>query len=227
MNLYKHHTERELFAVLEQSTKLTYEAQLNLSKEIRKRSLGVSTDVLDAQILENEKAIHSFENLKDLGFTFHQDEVTGVITIKRATMAKVMDIVSIVLGGVLLLGGLIYFWLLIAVFFGDNEFTLSNLFLYVLMISAGMLGFKMLNGVHRFLDYIDFSLVQSGDKLRITKGGLQGEQIVPLDALIIEEDEEGELILSAGEIEIMRSAQDNLLYKHTLQALLQKLITNR
>ena len=227
MNLYKHHTERELIAVLDQSVKLTYEAQLNLSREISKRSLGVSTQELQVQIAEKEKEIHSFENLKDLGFTFKQDGIAGAITLRRATGAKVMDVVSTVLGTILFLVGLVHFWLLLAIFFGDNEFTLTKLFTYVLMISAGMIGFKMLSGVNRLLDYNKFSLIQSGSEVRIIKGGLNGEQIVSVDQLKLEEEEEGELILSAGDIEIMRSAEDNLVYKHTLQALLQKLITNR
>lgn len=227
MNLYKHHTERELVAVLEQSSKLTYEALLNLRKELQKRSLGTYRSDLEIQIRKKEDAISSFKHLEDLGFTIQEDSSTAVITLSRATKAKFIDGVAIVLGGILFLIGLIHFWLLLAVFFGNNEFTLTKLFTYTLLIAAGVIGFKMLSGLNRFLDYYKFSLRQSGSELFINKGGLEAEQVIPLEQLHLGEEGEGELVLKAGHIEIMRAAQDNLVYKHTLEALLQKLTTNR
>lgn len=226
MNLYKHHTERELLAVLEQSPKLTYEAQLNLHKELQKRSLGVSTVDLEAHIHKKKEAITNFEHLEDLGFAIEEDASTGSIHLSRAMKAKLIDGAAILLGTLLFLAGVVHFWLLIAVFFGDNEFTLTKLFTYTLLITAGVIGFKMLGGVHRFLDYHSFSLVQSGSEVRIKKGGLEGEQVIPVEQLHLREATEGELIFGAGDIEIMRAAQDNLVYKHTLEALLHKLRTN-
>lgn len=227
MNLYKHHTEREIRAVLEHSDKLTYDAQINLLNTIGDRGIQASTETLELQISIKEKAINDLEHLEDLGFVFNQDSARGTISLNRTTRAKTMDIVSVVLGTVLFLGGLIHLWLLLAVFFGDNEFTLTKLFTYVLMISAGLIGLKMLSGINRFLDYRTFSLVQAGDTVTIEKGGLKGEQSINLDELILEEEEEGELVLSARNIEIMRAAEDNLVHKRTLESLLLKMTTNR
>lgn len=227
MNLYKHHTEREIRAVLEHSDKLTYDAQINLLNTIGDRGIQASTETLELQISIKEKAINDLEHLEDLGFVFNQDSARGTISLNRTTRAKTMDIVSVVLGTVLFLGGLIHLWLLLAVFFGDNEFTLTKLFTYVLMISAGLIGLKMLSGINRFLDYRTFSLVQAGDTVTIEKGGLKGEQSINLDELTLEEEEEGELVLSARNIEIMRAAEDNLVHKRTLESLLLKMTTNR
>lgn len=221
MNLYKNHTDRELIAVLAQSAKLTYDAQGNLLKELHARSLGVSTNELEDQLQEKAAAIEDFVYLKDLGFTYKKENTTQ--TISRFLIAKIMDVVSIVLGFILFVVGLVYFWLLMAMFFGENEFTLTKLFTYTLLITAGMIGFKMLSGIHRFLDYLSFSLVASGEYMTIRKGGLKAVQKMPVSDLTIE-TREGELILVAGPIEIMRCTEDNLVHKKTLEALRQKMI---
>lgn len=226
MNLYKHHTDREIVAVLDQSAKLTYDAQRNLLKELRARSVAASTSDLEKHLEEKEEAIQNLNYLKDLGFHYEFDQNTGTIKVTRAKNAIVMDVVSIVIGALLFTLGLIYFWLLIQVFFGDNEFSLGGLFTYILVISAGMIGFKMLSGINRFLDYNNFLLTQSNDTLTIRKGGLDGEQEFLVTKLILEQEEE-ELVLSIGDIEIMRSTEDNLVHKKTLEALVHKLMTNR
>lgn len=226
MNLYKSHTDREILTILEESGKLTYDAQRNLLKELNARSLGVATTHLEKLLQEKEIAIRNLDYLKELGFTYHKDNSTGLVTVRRATSAKVMDIVSIVVGGVLFIVGLIYFWLLVKVFFGDNEFTLGGLLWYVLVIAAGLIGFRMLGGIHRFLDYKGFSLTKSQQHILIRKGGVAGEQNVSASELKLEEQED-ELILMAGDIEIMRSTENNLVHKTTLESLLQILIANR
>lgn len=227
MNLYKHHTPREIIAVLEQSGKLTYEAKRDLLNEIKNRQIDISTERLEEQIAEKEKSIHNLDHLKDLGFVLHQEDKGAVITLRRASAAKFMDVAAIIVGAILFLVGLVHFWLLFSIFFGENEFSLDKLFLYVVLITAGMIGFKMLSGLNRFLDYYKFLLVQTGEVMTITKGGIKGEQTLSVDELKLEEEEEGELILSAGGIEIMRSAQDNLVQKLTLESLLLKMKNNR
>lgn len=224
MNLYKKHTHRELSAVLNQSAKLTYDAQRNLLQELKTRAMGVSTAALEAQIREQEEAILNLAYLKDLGFVCREEG--QVITVKRTTWAIVMDVIAILMGLALFVVGLVFFWLMFSMFFGDNEFSLTKLFSYTLAITAGMIGFKMLGGIHRFLDYVSFTLVQSGSMITLDKGGISGTQHVPLDALTIEE-QDGELILFAAKIEIMRCTEDNLVHKKTLEALRQKMMDNQ
>ena len=65
MNLYKNHSNTELVAVLKDSNKLTYEAQLNLSKEIDIRNLKEDKQELLNQIHTIESAIVNLEYLKD------------------------------------------------------------------------------------------------------------------------------------------------------------------
>lgn len=225
MNLYQHHTDREIKAVLVESAKLTYDARRNLLRELQARGLEVETQDLELQIAEQEAAINNLEYLKDLGFTYHQDAITHTITLKRRTMATVMDVVAVVLGFLLFAAGLVYFWLLMAMFFGNNEFTLTKLFTYTLVIVAGMIGFKMLGGIHRFLDYVSFVLEQNGASITLKKGGVQGIQKMEASSLNIDALEE-ELVLKAAEIEIMRCTADNLVHRQTLEALLQKMREN-
>lgn len=226
MNLYKNHTDREVIAVLDQSAKLTYDAQLNLSKELHARSLGVSTNALENAIKEKEAAIQNLHFLKDLGFSFEKNELTGGIQLKRTLLAIVMDVVSIVIGVILFVVGLVYFWMLMAMFFGDSTFLPGGLFAAVLAIAAGLIGFKMLSGIHRFFDYASFSLIQTGERVVIHKGGVKGEKEVSVQELSLQE-EEGELVLYAGTIEVMRCTEDNLVHKKSLEALMQKMIENR
>lgn len=227
MNLYKKHTHREILAVLEQSDKLTYEAKLNLLREIDKRSINAPIDALQSQITQKEIAINNLDYLKDIGFIYAMDEQTGTITISRASGAKLMDIAAAVVGVVLSLVGLVHGWLLLAVFYGDNEFTLTKLFTYVFMISLGLIGFKMLGGINRFLDYNSFLLVQQSDKVTIKKGDIKGEQVFNTSDLKLEEEGEDELILSVGEIEIMRTSPQNLVQKLTMEALLHNILRNQ
>ncbi|WP_299149912.1 hypothetical protein [uncultured Dokdonia sp.] len=226
MNLYKNHTPREIVAVLEHSDKLTYEAKLNLLDTIRKQSIDISTEKLEEQIAQKEAAIANLENLDELGFHYEENTTTGEIVVKRTSKAKIMDIISIVLGVLLSLVGLIAFWLLVAIFTGDNEFGLDKLFTYVLMITAGLVGFKMLSGIERFLDFNSFLLTKSGDEVTIKKGGLPGAQTYLSSQLGIEE-EEGELVFHINDIEFIRANQDNLVQRRTLETLLLKMTANR
>lgn len=226
MNLYKNHTPREIVAVLEHSDKLTYEAKLNLLDTIRNRSIDVSTEKLEEQIAQKEAAIANLENLEELGFHYEENTTTGEIVVKRTSKAKIMDIISILLGVLLSLVGLIAFWLLVAIFTGENEFGLDKLFMYVLMITAGLVGFKMLSGIERFLDFNSFLLTKSGDEVTIKKGGLSGAQTYLSSQLGIEE-EEGELVFHIDDIEFIRANQDNLVQRRTLETLLLKMTANR
>jgi hypothetical protein len=225
MNLYKNNTDREVVAVLDQSAKLTYDAQLNLLQELKKRSLQVPTTELENQITVKEQAINNLEYLKDLGFKCQVNELNGSIEIKRAMGAKIMDIIAIVVGVILFVVGLIYFWMLMAVFFGDNEFTLTKLFTYVAIITAGMIGFKMLSGINRFLDYLSFSLIQQGDNVVLKKGDLKNDEIMSVSELALNAVE-GDIVFTGNAIEIMRCTADNLVHKKTLEALLNKMKEN-
>ncbi|TVZ52137.1 hypothetical protein [Dokdonia sp. Hel_I_53] len=218
MNLYKNHTDRELITVLDNVNKLTYEAQLNLLREFNKRKITQDTSTLQLLISETETAIRNLDVLKDLGFKAQFDDDSLIV--KRDSSAQLMDIVAIVIGFMLALIGLIHFWLLIAMFFGDNEFTLTKLITYALMILAGGVGFKMLKGVHRFLDYRSFSLEQKRDSLEVHKGG-DDLKYVPQDASLETQDEE--LIFKLGDNEIIYASAYNLKQKMTLEELVRKI----
>lgn len=226
MNLYKNNTDREVVAVLDQSAKLTYDAQLNLLQELQKRSIQVPTTVLEQHITTREQAIANLEYLKDLGFKIQENELDHSLILKRTFWGLFMDVISILLGTFLFIVGLIYFWMLMAMFFGDNEFTLTKLFTYVLMIAVGMIGFKMLSGVHRFLDYSSFSLVQNGEEVILRKGGVKGDQKMSVSDLALS-SKEADLVFTGNGIEIMRCTEDNLVHKKTLETLIQKMKENQ
>ena len=131
-----------------------------------------------------------------------------------------------VLGTILSLVGLIYLWLLLAMFFGDNEFSLSKLVTYGLMIIVGGIGFKMLNGINRFLDNRNFNIVQLGEVVRLKNYQKKEEQIFSSSDVILVEEGGDELILKIGETEIIRADAENLLQKMTIEELARKMKTN-
>lgn len=220
MNLYKHHSGRELVAVLENTSKLTYEAQLNLLKEIQKRDVAVDTTMLQEEIALKEAAITNLEYLKDLGFRATVDLQLRKLEVQRTGHAKLMDGVSTVVGFVLALLGLIGFWLLMAVFFGDNEFSLGKLIGYGFLILAGGIGFKMLSGINRFLDYRNFSLVQSGSTIKLKHQG-NSETYSIADVHLSQTDEE--LVFMLDDKEVIHASAHNLKQKLTLQELVHKI----
>ena len=226
MNLYTNHSDRELVAVLAQCEKLTYEAQLNLSEELSRRNAAVDTSNLVRHISDTEQAISEFAYLKDLGFKYNEDASSGRIEIRRTFYAQLFDIVSVTLGTLFFAIGLVYFWLLMAVFFGDNEFTMSKLVRYGLMILLGLVGFKMLSGIHRFLDYRHFRLVRTGDTIELNHNPKAKERQYALTD-ITSEVESDELILKVGEIEVIRGSISNLIQKKTIEELVSKMKTNK
>ena len=225
MNFYTNHTDRELIAVLDQCEKLTYEAQLNLANELKGRNTAADTSTLEKHIHDTEQAISELAYLKDLGFQYKKDAATGHIEIKRTFYAELFDVVSVILGTVFFVIGLIYFWLLMAVFFGDNEFTMGKLVQYGLLILLGLIGFKMLSGIHRFLDYRKFSLVRTGETIQLNQNP-KGKELQYALTDITSEVENDELILKVGEIEVIRGSASNLIQKKTIEVLVSKMKTN-
>ncbi len=218
MNLYKNHSDRELVAVLENVDKLTYEAQLNLLREFNKREITRDTSTLRQSISETENAIRNLDILSDLGFKAQFDNTS--LSIKRDKNAQIMDVVAVIVGFILSMIGLIHFWLLIAMFFGDNTFTLTKLITYALMMIAGGIGFKMLGSIHRFLDYKSFSLEQKGSTLQLRKGR-SNTIYAPEDASLVTQDEE--FIFQLGDDKIIYASAHNLKQKMSLQELVYKI----
>ncbi|MFT5863171.1 MAG: hypothetical protein ACI828_001827 [Flavobacteriales bacterium] len=222
MNAYQSHTDRELAAVLVRSEKLTYTAKLNLRREFQKRHLDVEMETLLGGIQMHEVEIKQLKHLKDLGFTYQENSTATGIEIHRLGWAVFMDVMAIILGLVLTGIGLVYVWLFYHMFFGDNEFSLTKLFQYTLLVFMGTIGFKMLSGIDRFLDYLKFSLIQDGTTIRLQKGLGKAVQVFSLDDVhIIEEDEE--YILHLGTVEITRVSADNLIHTMTLEEIVRKI----
>ena len=225
MNLYQHHSDRELVTVLEQSEKLTYEAQLQLLKELAHRNADIDQTALEQQIAATELAIADMAYLKDLGFTYSEDASTGRMELRRALVAKVMDVVSIVIGTVLFALGLVYFWMLLSMFFGDNQFSLGKLIGHGIMVLAGLIGFKMLSGIHRFLDYRNFSVVKTGTTIALNSSANDKElHFTSEDVHTHLEDDL--LLLKVKEVEILRASAKNLVQKMTVEELERKMKTN-
>jgi hypothetical protein len=222
MNAYQSHTDRELAAVLVRSEKLTYAAKLNLRREFQKRHLDVEMDMLLGGIQLHEVEIEQLKYLKDLGFKYKENSTATGVEVHRTGWAIFMDVVAIVLGLVLTGIGLVHVWLFYHMFFGDNAFSLTKLFQYTLLVFTGTIGFKMLSGIDRFLDYLKFSLVQDGGTIRLQKGFGTAVQVFSVDDVhIIEED--GEHILQLGTVEVARATADNLVHTMTLEELVRKI----
>lgn len=225
MNLYQNHSDNELLVVLEHCGKLTYEAQLDLSQEAGQRNIAANTTILGEHLATTERDISDLVYLPDLGFQYAGDSASNQFEIKRTFKAQFMDVVSVVLGTVFFTIGLVYFWLLLSMFFGDNEFTMGKLVIYGLMILLGGIGFKMLSGIHRLLDFINFRLEKRGDTIQLSKHP-KGKGLHFSSSDVSSELESDELILKVADLEIVRATATNLLQKMTLEELFRKLKTN-
>jgi hypothetical protein len=222
MNAYQSHSDRELAAVLVHSDKLTYAAQLNLHSELQKRQLDVEMNELLGAMQMHELEINQLQYLKDLGFRYNENSTSTGVEIRRTGWAIFMDITAIVVGLVLTCIGLVHIWLFYHMFFGENAFTLGKLFQYTLLVFMGTIGFKMLSGIDRFLDYIKFSLVQDGTAIRLQKGVGSAVEVFSVDDVHIVEDED-EHILQLGTVEVLRASADNLVHTMTLKELVRKI----
>lgn len=221
MNAYKSHTDRELVAVLVQSEKLTYAAKRNLQREFLKRQLDVDLDTLNAQIEQHEVDIKQMKHLPELGFAYTENATATGVEVRRTGWAMFMDVVAIIVGFALTAIALVHVWLFYHMFFGENEFSLTKLFQYTLLVFLGTIGFKMLSGIDRFLDNMKFSLVQDGDVIKLQKG-LGSKQLFSVDDVhIVAEDDEN--ILQLGTVEIARATADNLVHAKTLEELVIKI----
>ncbi|MGK0385551.1 MAG: hypothetical protein ACI849_000153 [Patiriisocius sp.] len=225
MNFYKNHNHRELIAVIEKRDMLTHEALLKLRVALKKAGLEESLVVLNKTIEEKELQIFNLESLRDLGFTAVHDIDNRTLEIKRVFLAKVFDIVSFVLGLVLSFLGLVFMWLLLAMFAGYNEFSLGSLFIYILMISLGLIGFKMLSSISRFLAYHNFNFLQEGDRITLRKDGISGSRTFSSNQVHISEEED-DIILSIDAIELIRAGKGNVVHTLTIQELIHKIEAN-
>jgi hypothetical protein len=225
MDFYKNHSHRELIAVLEKRDMLTHEALLNLRVALQKAGLKESLVLLSKTIEEQEHKIFNLEALKELGFKADHNIDNRTLEIKRLFLAKVFDIVSFVLGLVLSFLGLVFMWLLLAMFAGYNEFSLGSLFIYALMISLGLIGFKMLSGISRFLAYHNFYFLQEGDRITLRKDGISGSRTFDSNQVHISEEEEV-VILSIDTIELIRVGKGNVVHTLTIQELIHKIEAN-
>ena len=222
MNAYKSHTNRELVAVLTRSEKLTYMAKLNLHREFQKRQLDVDMDVLFGQMQMHEVEIREMKHLPELGFTYKENPTETGVEVYRTGWAIFMDIMAIIVGFTLTAMALVNVWLFYHMFFGENEFSLTKLFQYSLLVFLGTIGFKMLSGIDRFLDNLKFSLEQEGDTIKLHKGIGSKEQLFSVDDVhIVNEDDEN--ILQLGTVEIARATADNLVHARTLEELVRKI----
>ena len=221
MNAYKSHTNRELVAVLTRSEKLTYSAKLNLHRELQKRQLDLDMDALIAQIQQHEVEIRQMKHLPELGFAYTENATATGVEVRRTGWAMFMDVMAIIVGFTLTAIALVHVWLFYHMFFGENEFSLTKLFQYTLLVFLGTIGFKMLSGIDRFLDNMKFHLLQDGDVIKLQKG-LGSEQLFSVDDVnIITEDDEN--ILQLGTVEIARATADNLVHAKTLEELVIKI----
>lgn len=164
---YKKLSDHSLKVLLGQHTSLRYEAQLELLQELEHRK-GTPAELEElSKELERKKIyLKSLGFLDEMGYTVTTVEDTTYI--KRRLDSQIIELVSIVLGVVLVFVGMYGLLNLYYLFTGDAGAGLQSLIFNGLFVFLGYKGFQMLGGLPRFINNwgMEFSFSSKQVQLR-------------------------------------------------------------
>lgn len=224
MNRYKDNTNNELLSLLDRYKSLTFPAQIELQKELINRDLIDNLHDLNSSITDKISDIKSMNYLSDIGFEMKDNEES--IEITRTRKAIIIDLISIILGFILSFIGLLGFISLIGSFFTENEFNLFSLVMNIFQISLGILGFKILNGFKRFIDYLDFKLTIKNEIVTLEKRfDLKLTTLVQNVSHLSLDKQSDKLVLRLDDYDILGANPKNIIQKMTITELVDKLKT--
>lgn len=223
MRRYSKHSDYELSTIFDKRSCLTLSSQIELRDEYKIRNGEEEIVVLDTIIDSKIEEIKNFKHLKDLGFRVTIEENT--IQLFRTTMAKIWDVVSIVVGLLLLFVGVIGLGSIIAEFNNDDELNLLMVGLNIFMVLLGITGLKMLSGFNRLIDYLNFKLIAYPNEIILHKLSANLKTEVREDKssdLQITNDSEV-LVMRFGNEIIMKADANNFTQKMTIIELLERI----
>lgn len=222
MDMYIKRTNSELIEILYQQSLLTFESQLSLREEIKKRDIQVDLSPLETSISNKLTQIKNLEYLKDFGFK--ADKNSDGITVTRTNKALFTDVIAIVLGVIVFLIGIYGCINLVFTFINGDELDVFTLAYKFAIAGCIFIGIGFFSGLKRVFDYSGFELTNFNGLITLKKRfDLKLEEIkANASELFIETDEET-LYLKLGNQTIFTSNADNLVQTLTLKELAKKL----
>lgn len=220
--MYTDKTNKELLEILDQQNLLTFESQLSLRDELKKRAILTNAADLETSISKKLDEIKNLEYLKDFGFQVERRQ--GGILITRTTKAMVMDAFAVLIGLLVFLVGIYGIINLVMTFVNGDELDVFTLAFKFAMASLLFIGMKFFSGIKRLFDYAGFQLSNLEGIITLKKRfdvTLQEIQAKTSD-LFLEDDEEI-MKLKLGTETIFTSNAENLIQTLTLQQLAKEL----
>lgn len=208
--------------VLEQHSQLTFESQLTLREEIKKRGVIVDTTDLDAAIADKIARINNFEYLKDFGFKAEATDNNFKVT--RTLNATLTDVFAVILGLVVFFIGVNGVVNLVMTFVNGDEVDVFTLAVKFAMAGLIFVGIRFFSGLKRLFDYSGFELTRTDGDITLKKRfDIKLEEIKAKASDLFLDREEDDLELKLGNEVIFTSNAENLVQRMTLEELTKRL----
>ena len=220
--MYIKRTNSELIEILYQQSLLTFESQISLKEEIKKRDIQVDLSPLEASISSKLTQIKNLEYLKDFGFKAEKN--SDGITVTRTNKALFTDVIAIILGVIVFLIGIYGCINLAFTFINGDDLDVFTLAYKFAIAGCIFIGIGFFSGLKRVFDYTGFELTNFNGLITLKKRfDLKLEEIKANASEIFVETDEDTLFLKLGNQTIFTSNADNLVQTLTLKELAKKL----
>ena len=220
--MYTDRTNSELLGILEQYSLLTFESQLSLRDELKKRAIVVDTADLEASISQKLAEIKDLYYLKDFGF--QADRTVDGLTITRTNKAMVTDAFALLMGLLVFLIGIYGCIDLVMMFVNGNELDVFTLAFKFAMAALIFIGIGFFSGLKRLFDYSGFQLSNLEGMIVLKKRfDVKLEEIKASASDLFLETDEDTSSLKLGSQTIFTSNADNLIQTMTLKELSKEL----
>ncbi len=221
--MYSKRTNSELLGILEQYDLLTFESQLNLRDEFKKRKIVVDTSNLETSISQKLSEIRELFYLKDFGFEADRT-ADGGLTITRTKKAMLTDVVALFMGLLVFLIGIYGCIDLVMTFINGDELDVFTLAFKFAMAALLFIGLGFFSGLKRLFDYAGFKLSNLNGTIILKKRfDVKLEEIKANTSDLFLETDEDTLFLKLANRTIFTSNADNLIQSMTLKELTKEL----
>ncbi|MFS4418190.1 hypothetical protein [Maribacter sp. 2307ULW6-5] len=221
--MYSEKTDKELLEIMGHYHTLTFEAMTRLHGEMEQRKMVVDKTPLTAAITERKQRIENLELLPAMGF-FATEDAAGALVVKRTLKAQVWDVLAVLVGLVVFLAGVYGCASLFSMFANGDEVNVFSLAVNLGMASLVYLGFTMLQGLKRLVDFMGFKMVAQAGTVSLSKRfDMKLENVAkPSEAVGLEYQEET-VALYLGDLPVFSANAGNTLQKLTMEALAARL----
>jgi hypothetical protein len=220
--MYSNRTNIELIEILGQHSLLTFESQLNLRDELKKREMVADTTGLEASISQKLAEIKNFDYLKDFGFKAERSNDGLIVT--RTNKAVMTDVFAIIMGLIVFLVGIYGCINLVMTFINGDELDVFTLAFKFAMAALVFIGISFFSGLKRLFDYAGFKLTNLQGMITLKKRfDVRLEEVKANTTDLFLETDQDTLFLKLGNQTIFTSNADNLIQTLTLQELTKEL----